>query len=134
MARDPAVADAPAVREEWVALVERLMADVEKWAEAEGWEVARFVKTHQESGLGQYSAPDLRIRTDSGILDVEVKARRVIGADGRVDLCAFPSLHRMLLIRTEGGWQVKTDAGVEWPRKWGRRTFVDMAKRLIEAP
>ena len=134
MTKDAAVSSPPGAREAWVALVGRLMAKIEDWARGEGWEVARIVKTHQESAIGRYSAPDLRIRTDSGVLDVEVTARSVIGADGRVDLCAFPSLHRMLLIRTEDGWQVKTDAGIEWPRKWGRRTFVDLAKRLTEAP
>ena len=80
MAKDAAVTNAPAVREEWVTLVERLMADIEKWAKAENWEVARFQKTHDERAIGQYSAPDLRIRTPSGVLDVEVKARCVIGA------------------------------------------------------
>jgi len=110
------------------------MANIERWAEAEGWDVARFQRTHHESAIGQYSAPDLRIRTPSGVLNVEVTARYVIGADGRADLCAFPSLHRMLLIRTKGGWQVKTDAGIEWPQEWGRKTFVELARKLTEAP
>jgi len=39
MAKDATVTDAPAVREEWVSLVERLMANIERWAEAEGWPV-----------------------------------------------------------------------------------------------
>ena len=121
-------------RDAWLRAVEHLLAKIERWAESEDWQVARLKpKELTEGGLGTYTVSDLRIRTPQGLLNVEVVARKVFGADGRVDLCAFPSLHRMLLIRDGRDWKVKTDAGIDWPKRWGKRTFLELAESLTKA-
>jgi len=135
MATKTAAPDLARTRDEWLAVTERLASDIEKWATELGWAVARLEgRTITEKGIGSYAAPDLRIKTPHGILDVEVKARRVVGAEGRADLVAFPSLHRMLLVRIGNKWLVKTDAGIDWPRKWGKKTFVELAETLTKTP
>lgn len=55
------------------------------------------------------------------------------GADGRVDIYAFPSMTRMLLARVDGRWVLKTDAGVPWPCKWGPAAFDELVGALNRA-
>jgi len=115
----------------WLATVDSLLSQIEQWAAEEDWQVARLkAKKLTESELGTYPVSDLRIRTHSGILNVVVIAKDIVGADGRVDLVAFPTLERFILIRHGERWVVKSDSGKVWPRKWGRKTFVDLAERL----
>ena len=135
MAKPTADALAAEMREEWLEAVEKLLSQIQTWADQLGWPAARMEpKEMMESAVGTYAVSDLRIRAPAGILTVDVVARNVVSAEGRVDLVAFPSLHNMMLIRTAGRWIVKTDAGMEWPRKWGKRTFVELAKTLTTAP
>ena len=135
MAGRTSTLDTARAREEWSAVIEHLMSKIEKWAREEDWQVARLAKREiTESALGTYSVSDLRIRTASGVLNVEVVARNVIGADGRVDLVAFPSLDRFMLIRTGGKWVIETDSGGSWPGKWGKKAFLELAQSLTKAP
>jgi len=117
----------------WVALVDKLMSNIERWAKEKDWLVARLeAKTLTETVLGTYCVSDLRIRTNSGVLDVEVVARNIVGAEGRVDLVSFPTMDRFLLIRRGGRWGVKTDSGFDWPKQWGKRTFIELAQQLTK--
>ena len=61
---------------------------------------------------------------------VEPVARDVVKADGRVDLYAFPSMNRMMLVRVGGKWVLKTDSGVKWPEPWGEQTFARLTELL----
>jgi len=64
---------------------------------------------------GTYNVPVLGIpRLRSRALE-PTPARRA--RDGRVDLLAWPSLNRMMLIRASDRWVVKTDSGVAVPEK-----------------
>ncbi len=119
--------------EDWRELVESLMADIAKWAQQQGWLVHRDEKFINEEQLGEYSVPDLVIRLPEGRISVEIAGRNTIGADGRVDISAFPSLNRMLLLRVGGQWKIKTDSHVAWPREWGKKAFVELARLLASA-
>ena len=57
-------------------------------------------------------------------------ARGIAKGDGRVDLVAWPSLTRMLLIRVGDTWKIKTDSGVDWPEAWNWKTFERLTELL----
>jgi len=131
MSATSATAEKNGVAEKWLATVERLMCQIEKWAAEKDWLVARLEpKSVTEQSTGTYSVSDLRIRTNSGVLDVAVVGRDITGAEGRVDLVAFPTMDRFMLVRTSGKWVVETDLGFRWPRKWGKATFMELARML----
>ena len=135
MATAVAPAATSAAARKWLAVVDKLMCDIERWAEEKNWLVARLEpKTLTESTHGEYSVSDLRVRANSGVLDVAVVGREVAGAEGRVDLVAFPTMDRFMLVRTGGKWVVETDLGFLWPRKWGKATFIELARLLTRTP
>jgi hypothetical protein len=121
-------------RENWIALVEQLVHEVEGWAAERKWPVYREDKQIHESRLGAYTLPVLGVLAPAGHVQLEPVARYVARGDGRVDLLAWPSLNRMMLIRVGDRWVVKTDSGVEWPEKWNRKTFIRLVDALNAAP
>lgn len=118
-------------RRQWVARVEALIAQIEKWAEAEDWAVARQTKTIHERLIGDYSVPVLRVRLPGGEVHVNPVGLHVIGADGRVDLEAFPTLNRIKLIGANKSWQIITDSNVPLRQPWNSKTFVQLAHDLL---
>lgn len=115
---------------EWVKAVEGLAGDVMKWAKARKWEVASLQKELHEEFLGTYWAPTLRIQTENGTLMLDPVARNIVGGEGRVDLLAFPSFNRFLLLRQKDRWVLFTDSMVRWPNPWSKETFLALAKEL----
>ena len=118
---------------QWLALVERLLTQIERWCRDRGWAVRREQAEVSEGPLGTYRVPVLSIRAPAGQVYVEPVARYVAGADGRVDIYAFPSMTRMLLARVGDKWVLKTDAGVAWPRKWGPAAFEELVRAINRA-
>jgi hypothetical protein len=119
--------------ESWLSLVNDLTREVESWAAARHWAVHRDQKTIRESRLGEYIVPVLSVMAPAGRVQVDPVARYVAGGDGRIDLLAWPSLTRMLLIRSGGRWVLKTDSGVEWPEGWNQQTFARLVELLNAA-
>ena len=117
-------------RDAWVATVERLVRQVESWATKRSWPVHRDVKEIRESRIGTYQVPTLSILSPSGTIQVDPVARYVGRTDGRVDLLAWPSMNRILLILQDDIWKIKTDSGVSWPQKWGPKAFAYLAHSL----
>lgn len=120
-------------REAWVHLVRDLCDEIRSWCEDEGWFVDSHERRIREERFGEYSAPELFIKAPGGRLTVEPIARFIVGAEGRVDICAFPSYVRMLLIRIDGKWEVRTDSRVPWPETWGREAFLGIVRALVAA-
>ena len=120
-------------RAEWLSLVADLLADVEKWARKEGWDVRRDAKQFHERSLGAYSADVLTLQTPQGRLVLEPIARSVVSGEGRVDLYSWPSLHRVWLVRRENRWVPRTESAIDWPKPWNQRTFVELANALTAA-
>jgi hypothetical protein len=108
---------------EWTGDVEELARQVRTWCDERGWAVSASEKQIEESAYGTYGVPELMIRSPSGMVYLEPVARDVAGARGRVDLLAWPSLTRMMLVRKANRWVLQTDSGVDWPEQWGRQTF-----------
>ncbi len=126
------------LREQWVEQVTTLVQQVKEWAEAakDAQEWAIEQKTHQiyeEVVGGAYRVPGLRLTTSGDELRLEPVARGVLHADGRVDLYAWPSLFRVMLLRKNGEWVVRTESGLDWPQAWGRETFLTLADGLLRA-
>jgi hypothetical protein len=118
----------PEELEAWRSLVNDVVREVESWAGERHWAIHREEKQVRESRLGNYTVPVLSVLAPTGRVQVDPVARYVAGGDGRIDLLAWPSLTRMLLIRTGGKWVLKTESGVEWPEGWNQQTF----GRLVE--
>ncbi len=120
-------------REDWLFLIDKLLSQIEEWAGQREWQIRRDEKTVNEAVIGTYSVPVLQIKLPAGVLYVEPVARNVIGARGRVDIYSWPTLQRLLLIRQENKWILKTDSRIDWPKPWGRKTFYELAESLTKA-
>lgn len=124
---------ATARREEWLSAVRELTEQIKIWCAREGWLVDEHPRRIEEESLGSYEASELFVKAPGGRVTVEPVAGDIVGADGRVDICAFPSFARMLLIRRDGRWIVHTDSRVEWPEPWGRDAFLGIVRALVAA-
>lgn len=135
--------EAAEMREDWVRAVTDLARQVTDWAEEQGWAVTRTEREIREETLGVYSVPGLTIDThlptgfpeETGQVRLEPVALNVFGdARGRVDLRAWPSFFRVMLLRQpDESWVVHTDSGIDWPSPWSQDTFLDLVWRLIRA-
>jgi hypothetical protein len=56
-----------------------------------------------------------------------------MGAAGRVDLYAWPTLFRVMLLRSpqDETWAIRTDSGLRWPNPWSEETFAQLALGLL---
>jgi hypothetical protein len=105
---------------------------VREWAAGEGWEVTEKVHAVTDGRLGTYDVSLLIIQLPKYAVFLEPVARDVMGAQGRVDLYAYPSLDRVMLLHKNGEWVIRPELGPTWPLPWGRETFVDLVRRLVE--
>lgn len=126
------------LREQWVEQVTDLVRQVEEWAtgaqDTRQWTVERETHAIEEEVVGgAYVVPGLRVSAGDDELRLEPVARGVLHADGRVDLYAWPSLFRVMLLRKNGEWIVHTESGLDWPQAWGRETFLTLADGLLRA-
>ena len=122
------------VREQWQSAVEQLVNSISAWAKELNWSVDRQEKQLSEALIGTYAVDMLNILTSQGQqgqLVVEPIAQGVSGADGRVDLYAWPSLNKVRLLLKQGKWSIRTDSELDWPKEWSRETFQDLARNLV---
>jgi hypothetical protein len=118
----------------WQRAVSALKEQVEAWARAQGWPVAERSQSVTDDSIGTYEVPILEIDTPKGRVVLEPIGRDILGAHGRVDLYAWPTHYRVMLLRTgDDQWVVRTDSGLNWPAPWGDQTFVTLAEGLAEA-
>lgn len=131
-------------RNNWERDTTALADEVQAWAEQEaaarGWRVEREQKELSEEVVGgAYRVPVVTIHAPQGRLILEPVARGVLGAQGRVDLYAWPSLFRVMLLHKPLGkghgleWVVRTESGIDWPQPWGHETFLTLAEGLLNA-
>jgi hypothetical protein len=123
-------------REQWVETVRGFCDEAAKWSEAQGWKVERRELELTEELLGTYSVPMLTIKTQHGTVIVEPVARIVMGAVGRIDLYAYPTLFRVMLLRSSrnGRWLIRTDSGIFLKQPWDEATFAGLVADLTGAP
>src|SRR5205823_1345349 len=122
-------------RERWTQTVQSLCDQVTAWSESQGWQVARKEMEITEELLGAYAVPMLVIQTSHGALMLEPVARLVMGAQGRIDLYAYPTLFRVMLLRNsrDGRWMIRTDSGIFLRQPWNEETFLSLAADLAGA-
>lgn len=123
--------DAEELRRNWLARVEQVVAQIEQWAASEGWSTARTARTVKERLLGTYEAPVLRVRLADGEVHVIPVAYSVLGADGRIDIEAFPTLNRVKLVARGDHWEIYTDSNVPLRQPWSAPTFAQLARDLL---
>ena len=124
------------VREEWTQALSALEKNLTEWSQEEGWRIRPIERVFTEESTGQYTAPDLVIETQEGErLTVEVKGRGPTEAAGRVQLSAWPTLFRVLLLHKPGQeeWVIRTDSGIPIRQPWNHETFVSVARDLLSA-
>jgi len=120
-------------RDDWLVHVRALTASIRQWAEQRRWFVDEQEKLVVEDYIGSYAVPTLFIQAPSGKIHVEPVGCNIVGAEGRVDIEAFPSLSRLLLILVSGEWKIKTDSRVDWPEPWSEQAFVKLVDALTSA-
>ena len=117
-------------RDKWLAAVTDLFDLIRTWSESQRWSVHEDEKVISEEHIGRYKAPSLVIQCPSGRIHIDPIGCNIIGAHGRVDILSFPSLNRLLLIKINGDWKVKTESRIDWPQAWSSKTFVDLVNSL----
>ncbi len=141
--------DAIKRREEWVAAVDRLIAQIKEWLrEADPGRILTIEETtHElrEHGIGSYEAPGLWIGIGVRQVRVEPISRNVIGparlsgdyyggrAYGRVDMTN--GSQRFMIIRMnkglDGQWSI-TDQDPDWTDRFDQDSFGTALKSLLE--
>ncbi len=123
-------------RDEWTQVLGALERDITEWAQEEGWQVHAASRSLTEDAIGQYAVQDLVLETPQRerIL-VEVKGRGPLEAAGRVQISAWPTLFRVLLLHKSGeeGWIIRTDSGIPIRQPWNRETFISLVRDLLNA-
>jgi len=131
---EPTSDDAKQERNSWVAEVERLAADVERWASTRDWAVRRDLKNFTEDRIGTYQLPVLTVLTSLGRVVFEPVARFVAGGSGRIDLYAFPSVSQVVLVRRGRRWVFLADSDhSDLGRRWKESDFVKTVSELQAA-
>jgi hypothetical protein len=106
-----------ALREDWQQAVSRLKQQVQEWSQAQGWPVTETSRSVTEWSTGTYEVPILEIVTPKGRVILEPIAHDVVEGEGRVDLYAWPTHYRVMLLQTDAkNWIVRTDSGINWPQ------------------
>ena len=122
---------------EWQSAVSAVLQQVREWI-AGGrpkWQIETSSADVTEESSGRYTIPVLEIIAANGRLILEPVGRDVYGAKGRIDLYAYPSLYRVMLLRSyaDGEWVMRTGSGIDWPQPWGKEGFLAVADRLLDA-
>lgn len=122
------------VRYEWLAEIDRVLADAERWSANQGWATLRDDRTLTEDEIGAYRAPVLLIHTMQGRVLLTPEARFVYGADGLIDLHVYPSFDDLAsIVKTPEGWWFKTDEG-ELGDPWTEQALVKVVKAGLGSP
>ncbi len=117
---------------EWTQAVTALAQQVRTWSEEAGWQMAERTHPLDQDSSATCGLPLWAIQLPDSLLFLEPVSINVAGAEGRVDLYAYPALTRVMLLRKDGGWRIRPELGPAWPKPWSRDTFVELAKLLAD--
>ena len=102
--------------------------------DARHWTMERRTHEIEEEVVGgAYIIPGLRVTAGDDELRLEPIARGVLHADGRVDLYAWLSMFRVMLLRKSDQWIIRTESGLDWPQACSQETFLMLADGLLRA-
>lgn len=92
---------------DWLARLIPLIDDVQRWARELGWDTQRIDKRMEDSEIGPYDAPALRLQRDFTRVLLEPIARSAPGAEGVVDLYLTPAYDDVAsLYHYDGAWHL----------------------------
>ena len=120
------------VRDAWIAEIEQMAADLERWAVENDWDIKRDTKEIVEDEIGKYVVPVVRVQTMHGRLYFDPIARFLMGASGRIEIVATPSFWQAVLMKVDGRWQFFTEDLKELNKTWSREDFIDVATLLLK--
>jgi hypothetical protein len=120
------------VRDAWVAEVEKMADDLERWSADNDWDTKREMKELEEEGLGRYRVPVVRVQTMQGRLYFEPVARFILGAAGRIELTATPSFWQVILLKERGRWQFFDENLKNLRKAWAIDDFQKIAVDLMK--
>ncbi len=123
---------------DWTASVDALFQQVQQWVAEErpDWQIEFSTADVTEESLGRYVTRVMEISALSGRLILEPIGLDVFGARGRIDFYAWPSLYRVMLLRSSAlsqDWVIRTDSGINWPNSWGKDSFLAIAEQFLSA-
>lgn len=119
--------------EEWVDAVGQFVSEATSWAQKQGWGTRTDSKTVTEESLGTYEVPVLLIQTLQGRVLLDPVARNIVGAEGRIDFCVFPSYDSEMIIRESGNWRVyDSRRTANSARDWSEAVFLAATAELLE--
>jgi hypothetical protein len=121
-------------RDEWIAEVDRLIADLERWAARRDWGTRREDKEIVEDGIGAYRAPVLTIQAPTGRVYFNPVAREVLGASGRIELYATPSFAEAVLLHRDGAWRFYSGDLDDLNLTWSEQALDQIIPDLMSRP
>jgi hypothetical protein len=102
----PVVGDPNQELRNWLTLLDELVTNVRDWV-GEDWSTELIHKSMNDSVLGSYKAPGLRMQRDFTRAILEPIARFAPGTDGVVDLAKIPAYDQIAsLYRIDGEWKL----------------------------
>lgn len=122
------------IRTEWVAELDRLATDVERWAAADDLGTRRLSKRVQGDDVEPYDAPVVSVQTPFGRVHFNPISRFALGTEGRIEVYAEPSFAQLLLLKVGGAWQFYTEDLVPLNKSWSEQSFRDVVRELPVAP
>lgn len=129
-----------AVRQEWISNCENLMSRITEWLqplEDKNWLAIQSEDILiREDQLGDYATRSLRLTfLDSQILTFRPVGRRIIGAQGRVDVVSGSTLLAMLLHKENDEWDfARREGRYGKPVRWAfnRSTLEEFLVKFLE--
>jgi hypothetical protein len=101
------VEDPEGVRAEWLARLDVLATEVQRWVEPAGWRTRLVSKPTRDSILGRFEVPLLLMERDGVEIALNPVSRFVPGADGAVDLYVVPAYDEVAGLYLEAGrWTI----------------------------
>jgi hypothetical protein len=116
---------------QWLEALEGMLQEATAAAKSKGWYVEKDEEQIEESLLGKYKAPRLRIRT----WDKEVMLRPIVrfgsGRQGVVDLIESPTYETAYFVTfRDGRWKIVSPQGKLHKRPFTQDTFANTITKL----
>jgi hypothetical protein len=120
----------PRLLKEWREAQEKMLQEATSAARAEGWYVEKDEKKIEESLLGEYYAPRLRIRTPDKEVVLDPIACFGSGRQGIVDLVVLPTYETAyLIVFRRGDWRI-VSYRKQYDKPFTAKTLVHTITRL----
>lgn len=95
------------IRGEWIDRLNKLVGDIETWAESFDWSTRRIDKSMKDPLIGPYKAPGLLMQKEFARILLDPISRATPGSSGVVDIYLMPALDDIAsLYFYDGRWNV----------------------------